>query len=316
MKSAVAVWPEAIFTVPTRLGKGPYVRPLALLSEDEVLVVTEFDVRVRFLTYNLRTKRHRVLATAPKWADCSGCYDIHVVAVGDTRIAWTVGVYRTHLQNDGKQHLELWSMPRSGGEMRKVASLTPWDGSPWTGEVEIEGDHVIWRAEDGGTYRIPLAGGEQEPVPPAEKRPAVEPGPDVRDFQCGVEWCTGKFPPRPYELTTVVVQNRNGTGRVTVPAELRSQRLIADRFGLFGLPFVYGGGSMNISDGEIGTSALVYDRCSGKSARIGSGVDDKTGAYEIALGAVVPEPILLWQTTDNRYAVLDLSRISDRACAA
>lgn len=215
---ASKVWPEAMFTLPARVGKGPSLQPLAMLSKTEALMVAPFAKRPQFVAYDRGTHRYRVLATAPKWSECDLCYEIRSVAVGEEQIVWTVGVYRSERWNPGKRHVELWAMPRSGGQMRLVTWLTGhYDDFPLDDKLEIDGDQVTWRNENG-FYRIPLSGGKpQEITDPAGNSPPIRPDPDVESISCGVEWCAGELRQRLYELTTAFIQRRDGSGRTTFP---------------------------------------------------------------------------------------------------
>ncbi|WP_329084707.1 hypothetical protein [Streptosporangium sp. NBC_01469] len=308
---ASKVWPEAMFTLPARFGKESDVQPLAMLSKTEALMVT-LDLRPQFLTYDRKTRRHRVLATAPKWSECGMCYEIKSVAVGDEQIVWTVGVYRSERWNPGKRHVELWAMPRSGGQMRLVTWLTGhYDYFPPRDRLSIDGDQVTWRSESV-SYLIPLSSGKPQKIASAPSPYVERPDPDVRLMNCGVEWCAGEVTPDIYQLSTVVIQHRNGSGRTTLPAAGEGP-LIHDRFGLFGLPYVHGT-EVNFSVKDSGSSALLYDRCTARSAWVG--VKHETeGSNAIGQGVSGREaPILFWRERGNRYTVLDLSRVSDRPC--
>ncbi|WP_030905738.1 hypothetical protein [Streptosporangium amethystogenes] len=319
LDAVAAVWPEAVFTLPTRLRKGPSVQPVAMLSANEVLMMTPFAL-ARFVAYDRRTGRHRVLATAPKWGECDMCYEVRSVAVGRTRITWTAEVYRSESWNAGKRHMELWTMPRSGGSMRLVTWLTGHDDVPFEDELMIDGDDAVWYDGDAA-YRISLTTDKPQKVPePAGAGPMAASDPQERDARCGVEWCVGRVPPRPYELTTLVVERKDGSGRTTVAASSGGP-LIGDRFGLFGLPYVYDDGPVHILTEGPEASAVLYDRCTGGSARAGAEEqpgtqDDADPAGAITQGASGPdEPILFWQERGGkRYTVVDLSRIPDRSC--
>jgi hypothetical protein len=313
LEPAAAVWAKATFVLPARVKNGPSVHPVAMLSKDKALMVTSYARRSAFFAYDRRTGRHQVLATAPKWGECDLCYDIMSVAMNETQIAWTAGIYRSEPGNPGKRHVELWIMPRSGGQMRLVTWLTGHGDIPGGDELTITGDHAIWKGGDD-TYRVPLAGGHPERISsPAEVRP-VKPDPEVRNFSCDVEWCVGQTYPRPNEVTTLVVQRRDGSGRDTVAAS--SERpLIGDRFGLFNPPYVYAGNSIHISTGDLGSSVVVYDRCTGKTAQVGAPQEDEESAEVLQGATSSQEPILFWPTrSEKQYVVLDLSRISDQQC--
>ncbi|WP_271223109.1 hypothetical protein [Streptosporangium carneum] len=314
LDAASEVWPEATFTVPSSLGGEPTVQPVAILGANQVLMVAPLSTRPRFVTYDLRTGRHRVLATAPEWSDCDLCFEIRSVAVSETRITWTAGIYRSEPWNAGKRHVELWTMPRSGGRMRLVTWLTGHGDLPFHDELTVDEDQALWR-DEARAYRIPLSGGKAMEVPfTTGMPPAPQPDPDLDDQVCGVEWCVGRVPPRAYELTTMVVRRRDGSGRVTVPASSGGP-LIGDRFGLFGLPYVYGPGPVEIFSDGPESAAVLYDRCAGTSALVGA-QGKKDRSHEITQGASVPgEPILFWmQQDEKRYTVLDLARVPDQPC--
>ncbi|MGC5010657.1 hypothetical protein ACLQ2R_07830 [Streptosporangium sp. DT93] len=305
---AAEVWPKAVFTLPTRLGKGLDVDPVAMLSEHEALMVTTFAMRLRFLAYDRRTQRHRVLATAPAWSECDLCFEIRSVAVGEKQIVWTAGVYRSERWNQGLRHVELWSMPRSGGRMKLMTWLTGhYDAFPLQDTLTVDGDQVTWRGE-GASYRIPLSGGKPQRIDETPAPPVRLPDTDTRSMMCGVEWCVSQLMPDVHELTTVVIQRRDGSGRTTVPASMNSP-LIHDRFGLFSPPYV---------EGDVvrraGSSALLYDRCTATTARIGTRYEVE-GSETVQQGSPGQKPpILFWKDRGGRYVVVDLSRIPDRPC--
>ncbi|GIH98237.1 hypothetical protein Pta02_02460 [Planobispora takensis] len=263
--------------------------------------------RPGFVAYDRRTEKHRILATAPEWGQCSACYEIGSVAVGRTRIAWTAEVYRSEPWNAGKRHMELWTMPRSGGPMTMVTWLTGHGDVPFEDSLVIEGDHAVWKGGGDG-YRVPLAGGEAERLPGS-----VEPlDPEAR--HCGAEWCVQQLPPEPHELTAVAVERKDGSGRTTVAAS-GGKPLIGDRFGLFGPPYVYDEGPLHIS--WPGATGLLYDRCTGRSALLGALEGDRTATVVTPGASGTDDPILFWlEPGGRRYAVVDLSRIPDRLCGS
>lgn len=305
IRSALTVWPEATLTLPGQVKGGSYVRPVALLSKNEALMVTSYSARPTFYSYDLKTRQHRALATAPKWGECGLCYEIHSVALSETWIAWTAEVYRSESWNAGHRHMELWAMPRSGGPMRLVTWLTGHGDVAYDDHLSIAGEHAIWIGNVSEGYRVPLSGGAAERISPTP--PASVPIPGTREAQCTGEWCVGRVPPRPHALTTLIVQRRDGSHRTEIPASTGEGALLAGRFGWFSLPYVYGDDSAN----QPNWHSLLYDVCTGKSGRLGAG--GKTGrAFEIHQGAAgsVGE-ILFWATSkkERSWTVLDVSRI-------
>lgn len=141
---AANTWRDAVVTVPAKAEGKPAIKPAAMLGEDEVLMVTSSEVRPAFYSYDLRTGGVRALGTAPKWAECSLCFEVMSVATSETRIVWTAGVYRSEPWNAGKRHVELWTMPRSGGEMRLVTWLTGHGEVPFEDKLSIVGDDAVW----------------------------------------------------------------------------------------------------------------------------------------------------------------------------
>ncbi|WP_436760871.1 hypothetical protein [Streptosporangium sp. V21-05] len=335
------VWPEAVITVPGKLKNGTAVLPVAMLSANAVLLTTR-ERRPTFLSLDLRTDHPRVLATAPKWAACGGCFEIQRTAVSATQVALLIKGYKSDSQYEGQRQVELWAMPRSGGPMRKVTGL-PANGQDHLRGFEITNDLAVWWNSDG-IWRVPLTGGEPERVLPErdllvtswpwaydEKRQSVinmvnrhesqvRPGDNIDDLRCGSMWCVGRVIPQPYGVMTAVVQRTDGSGRTTIPGTPLDLAPIRDRLALFGLPGVFGDDSVAVTWGSsrLGPSIQLYDRCTRQAALLGS--PDKTKAQatwnEIEFGAATPNgPTLFWKTTRGRYTVLDLSRVTDPPCA-
>ncbi|AQZ69458.1 hypothetical protein BKM31_55435 [[Actinomadura] parvosata subsp. kistnae] len=314
-ESAASIWRDAVVTVPAKIkGKLP-VEPAAMLGEDEVLMVTSSEWRPTFYSYDLRAGGVRALGTAPKWAECSLCFEIMSVATSETKIVWTAGVYRSEPWNAGKRHVELWTMPRSGGEMRLATWLTGHGQVPFEDRLSIVGDDAVWHG-DGQAYRVPLEGGAAQRLPSLEQTvPAA-----VREWdgtQCGREWCVGLPPQRRYELTKLVVLRKDGTERREVVASYGGP-LMNDRFGLFGGPYVNDNKERSHTAKHPGPQPILYDRCTEKSGRIGGLLKD-SAAYDVFTGgeraASPEEPLLYWNSPDRKsWIVLDLSRIPDSLC--
>ncbi|MEU4410502.1 hypothetical protein AB0F88_38870 [Streptosporangium sp. NPDC023963] len=333
------VWPEALLTVPHKLKDGRTVRPVAMLSADEILVMAG-ERRTAFLSLDVRTGRQRVLATTPKWASCDECFDIHLspMTINATHIILLINRYRPGSQYGGKPRVELWSIPRSGGPMKMTARL-PTTGQGHVNNFEIIDDLVIWR-DFKGIWSASLAGDEIRQIFPdrdlnvtswpwaydrrqrtvvnlvTRQERKAQRGDDVEFLNCGPVWCVGQVTPRPHEAGKATIQRVDGSGRTTVPGEpLTLVPTIRDRFVFLWPPTVPGDGRWGGS--QLGTSAQLYDRCSRRAALLG--FPDRTKApedwNEIRLGATVTDrPIVFWKSGGGRYTVVDLSRITDPPC--
>lgn len=312
---AANIWRDAVVTVPAKVKGKPPVKPAAMLSEDEALMVTSSEMRPTFYSYDLRTGGVRALGTAPKWAECSLCFEVMSVATSKTRIVWTAGVYRSEPWNAGKRHVELWTMHRSGGQMRLVTWLTGHGEVPFKDKLSIVGDDAVWHG-DRQAYRVPLGGGPAQRLPSAAQTvPAA-----LRELdgtQCGREWCVGMPPNHLHELTKLVVLRKDGTERREVVASYGGP-LMNDRFGLFGGPYVNDNKEMSYTPKHPAPQPVLYDRCTEKSGRIGGLLED-SAAYDVFAGgeraANPEEPLLYWTSSDRKsWIVLDLSRIPDSPC--
>lgn len=159
---------------------------------------------------------------------------------------------------------------------------------------------------------MPLSGGTAEQI--SQTPPARFPIPGIidRDVWCTGEWCVGRVSPRPYALTTLIVQRRDGSHRTEIPASVGAGTLLAGRFGWFGAPYVYAGDS----EAEPTWPSLVYDVCTGTSGSLG--VAGKKGKdLEVHWGAPGSAgEILFWATSkkERSWTVVDVSRIP--ACVA
>jgi hypothetical protein len=141
--------------------------------------------------------------------------------------------------------------------------------------------------------------------------------------RCGPEWCVSELDPRMYELTNVVMQRVDGSGRTLIPGAHMAEALLHDRFGFFDPPFARGGESLVISMGRsvgtLGSATVLYDRCTEQSALIDPPRKQPTAVDipdPIRLGGSAPGgPLLFWRASGNRYMVMDVSRIPAGRCS-
>ncbi|GAA3160866.1 hypothetical protein GCM10010466_59740 [Planomonospora alba] len=336
------VWPEAVLAAPRELENDVTVIPVASLSADELLLMTTHEHRPTFIGFNVKTERRRTLARAPEWAECGGCFEIQHTAVNATQVAWLVRGYAPGATNGGRRHLELWTMPRTGGPMRAVTRL-PGNGNRNVFGFEITDDTAAWWDYEGGIWRVPLAGGEPVQVLPGRRLRVtswpwawdegertvvnlvtgqeiqVSGGDDLGHLTCGPTWCVGDAGP-PYGIRNVALLRLNGSERTTVPGDAMLQMVpIRDRITLLGLPTIIGDNSVpgTWGAGQLGPAVQLYDRCTKQSALIGS--PDMAKAREtwneIKTGAATAQgPLLFWKSAREGYTVLDLARIIDSPC--
>ncbi|WP_433378459.1 hypothetical protein [Streptosporangium sp. CA-115845] len=327
-------WPEALITVPRKLKNGRSVVPLAMLGKDTALLTTS-EHRPALLSFNVRTGRQTVLATAPEWAACEECFEIKRSAVNAEQVALLVqGEKKPDPRYDGERHMELWVMPRAGGPMKMVTRL-PANGQDYSSGFQITDDLALWWGFDG-VWHVPLTGGEPKQVLPGRalrvtswpwaydmRRQSIvnlvthqenkaRRLDDVEGPYCGSVWCVGRADAPPRELTRTVIQRVDGSGRTIVSGfALGLLPPIRGRFVLFGLPTATG-------DNKFGPPFQLYDRCTRRKALLGppDRAETETTRDEIRYGAATPEmSLLIWEASATRYTVLDLSRISDAPCA-
>ncbi len=333
------VWPEALLTVPHKLKDGRTVRPVAMLSADEILVMAG-ERRTTFLSLDVRTGRQRVLATTPKWASCDGCFDMALwpMTINATHVILLINRYRPGSRYEGKPRTELWTIPRSGGPMKMAARL-PTTGQGHVDNFEIIDDLVIWQ-DFKGVWSASLTGDEIRQIVPdrdlditswpwtydrrqqtvvnliTRQETKVRHGDDVPFPKCGPVWCVGKVTPRPHEVGKTAIQRVDGSGRTTVPGDpLTVVPTLRDRFVFLWPPTVPGDGRRGGS--RLGTSSQLYDRCGQRAALLG--LPDRTKAPEewpeIRLGTTATDrPIVFWKRDGGRYTIVDLSRIADPPC--
>ncbi len=320
------VWPEALVTVPRKLENGRSVTPLAMLSTHAVLLMTA-GRRPEFLSFDARTGRHHVLATAPKRAACEECFDTRRTAVNAKQIAFLVA----GKISDWERRFELWTMPRAGGPLRMVARL-PADAADYYHGFQITDDLAVWWGLRG-VWQVPLTGGEPEQVLSDEytdvttwpwgydrRRQSVvdlytnreDRALHVHDLQgqnCGPVWCVGQVDTELHELTKTAIQRVDGSGRTTVPGiPVVHLGPIQDRFVLLGAPAVVGE-SVRIDRFQL------YDRCTRQAALLGSPKPAGAAPSKILQGATTPDrTFFFWKDSGTRYTVLDLSRVAGGPC--
>ncbi|MER6574161.1 hypothetical protein [Nonomuraea sp. NPDC001023] len=342
------VWPEAVSVVPAERKDGTWLWPIGSLGQDELLLMSD-ERAPEFSSFNTRTKRQHVMARAPEWAECGGCFEIQKTALGTTHVAMIIKGYVPGASAGGQRHYEVWAMPRAGGSMRMVARLplsVQAEGAHIDG-FQIIGENVVWWGYDGDIWRVSLHGGEPEQVLPG-RRLRVSSWPwaydryerivinldtgqetevtEAEDFEhrlaCGPAWCVGEDWQELWKVTQATVLRVDGSDRVTVPGDALLMRPpIRDRLALLGVPTVAGDDSIPNTWGAatLGHVMQVYDRCTRKAAILGSYTLTKAEMPwgEIKIG-VWPQdgPVLYWRTTQNRLMVVDLARVGESPCSA
>ncbi|MEU4541050.1 hypothetical protein AB0G15_40070 [Streptosporangium sp. NPDC023825] len=337
---AERVWPDAFFETPGWIKDVRAVQPMVMLSSHEVLLANPGGRHPVLVSYDRWTGRHRVLARIPEGP--AGHW-IAKAASGNGHVAWMARV-----SGDGAPaRMQIWAMPASGGPRELLAEFPGQGYSPTTlAGFEIADGHVIWWPHSlEAVRRVSLAGGPVESISgqghhymaawpwaydgrdsllnlaTGERREVAETGGLSR--RCGPEWCVSELEPAMYELTKVVMQRVDGSGRTLVPGTHMAEALLHDRLGFFDPPFVRGGESLIVSTGRsvgtLGSAAVLYDRCTGLSALIDP-PRKQTDAADlpdpIRLGGSAPGgPLLFWRASGNRHMVMDVSRVPADRCS-
>ncbi|MGP4094395.1 hypothetical protein [Nonomuraea sp. KM90] len=346
LASVDEVWPEAVTIVPAERRDGTWLWPVGALDKDELLLMTH-EYRPEFISFNTRNQEQRILARAPKWAMCGGCFEVQETALGTTHVAWLVKGYAPGASPGGQRHYELWAMPRTGGTMHMVARLpaTAQADEAYVDGFQLIGEQAVWWGYDGDIWRVPLTGGIPEQVLP-DRRLRVSSWPwaydeyertvvnldthrqlevtEVDDLNhrlaCGPVWCVGEDWQELWKITQATVLRVDGSDRTTVPGDaLMLRPLIRDRLALLGIPTVEGDDSIPKTWGAttLGHVAQVYDRCTRQAALLGSyGLTKAEMPWrEIKSGAWTPDgPVLYWRTTRDRFVVADLAHIASSPC--
>ncbi|MGJ6963546.1 hypothetical protein ACSDR0_16705 [Streptosporangium sp. G11] len=228
--------------------------PIAMLGKDAVLLTT-LERRPAFLSFDAKTGHSRVLATAPRRTSCEKCFEVKRAALNSKQVAWLIQRGERPDARHDERHLELWTMPRTGGSLRMVTRL-PAGAGDYTKGFQVTGDLAVWWGFNGA-WSVPLAGGEPRRILP-EGALRVTSWPwgydrsrrsvvnlltrqenkarhldDTEGLYCGPAWCVGRVTGRPHEAVQVVMQHVDGSGRTTVPGfPLALMPPIRDRFAL------------------------------------------------------------------------------------
>ncbi|WP_440085747.1 hypothetical protein [Streptosporangium sp. LJ11] len=348
------VWPEAVSVVPAERKDGTWLWPVGALDSDHLLLRTH-EHRTEFISFNTRTKKQRVIARAPKWAACGGCFEVQKMALGTSHVAFFVKGYAPGASPGGQRHYELWTMSRTGGPMRMAVRLPSnvQAEDAYVHGFQITGGHAVWWSYDGDVWRVPLSGGEPEQVLPG-RRLRVSSWPwaydeyertvvnldtgqetevtEIDDLQhrlaCGPAWCVGEDWQELWKVTRATVLRVDGSDRTTLPGDALLMRpLIRDRLALLGVPTITGVSAVDEDDfiprtwgaGGLGHVTQVHDRCTRQTALLGSyALTRAEGPWsEIKIGAWTQDgPLVFWRTTQDRLVVADLARVGASNCPA
>ncbi len=348
------VWPEAVSVVPAEREDGTWLWPVGALGGDHLLLMTR-EHRPEFISFNTQTKNKRVIARAPKWAACGGCFEVQETALGASHVAFLVKGYAPGAAPGGQRHYELWVMPQAGGTMRMVARLPSniQAEEAYVHGFQITDEHAVWWGYDGDIWRVPLSGGEPKQVLP-DRRLRVSSWPWAYDeykrtvvnldtgqeasvteaddlehrLACGPAWCVGENRQELWKVTQATVLRVDGSDRTTVPGDgLLKRPLIRDRLALLGVPTIAGVSAIDgdgfiprtWGPGSLGHVTQVYDRCTRQTAMLGSYTLTRAEMPwgEIKTGAWTQDgPLVFWRTTRDRLVVADLARVGASNCPA
>ncbi|MFF5212958.1 TolB family protein [Streptosporangium sp. NPDC000396] len=172
------VWPQAVRKIPARLPDGRAYYPQLLLDDHTLLVMTgrvgmtgRYEGERQFLwSYDLNSGEPRKIAEIPPTKDSAIYAD--GVAAGGGNIVWWASYKET-----GKQRVaRIWTVPAGGGTPRLVTEV-PLENVMKKGHINglaVVGSDVVFAYEKGGVYRVPLSGGQQQPVKGAERHHILE----------------------------------------------------------------------------------------------------------------------------------------------
>ncbi|GAA4222648.1 hypothetical protein FHR32_003845 [Streptosporangium album] len=162
------VWPQAVRTIPAKLPDGRDYYPQLLLDDRTLLVMTGvMDGSRQFLwRYDLDSGSPTRVAEIPPTKGSAIFAD--GVAAGGGNIVWWASY-----KEPGKDRVaRIWTVPVRGGTPRPVTDV-PLGNVMKQGHINgltVAGQDVIFAYEKGGVYRVPLSGGQMQPVKGAERQ--------------------------------------------------------------------------------------------------------------------------------------------------
>ncbi|WP_326819849.1 hypothetical protein [Streptosporangium sp. NBC_01756] len=158
------VWPQAAHKIPAKLPDGRDYNPQLLLDDHTLLVLTRvMDGKRQFLwRYDLDSGQPTRIAEIPPTKGLTiGAYG--VAAGGGNIVWWTLSKEKVAW---------IWTVPVRGGTPRPVTDV-PLGNVMKQGHLNgltVAGQDVIFAYEKGGVYRVPLSGGQPQPVKGAERQ--------------------------------------------------------------------------------------------------------------------------------------------------
>ncbi|MER7500525.1 hypothetical protein AB0L05_12130 [Nonomuraea pusilla] len=162
------VWPQAVHKIPAVLPDGRDYYPELLLDDRTLLVITGIKGgKRRFLwSYDLHSGKPTRIAEIPLTKGSQSFADD--IAAGGGNIVWWA------YKEAGKNRVaQIWTVPVRGGTPRPVSDVPMAHATKQLGQITdltVVGTEVIFAYEKGGVYRVPLSGGQVQPVKGAEQQ--------------------------------------------------------------------------------------------------------------------------------------------------
>ena len=162
------VWPQAVRKIPATLPDGRGYYPQLLLDDHTLLVMTGVGDGIRqFLwSYDLNSGTPTRIAEIPPTKGSAIFAD--GVAAGGGNIVW----WASYKETGKKRVARIWTVPVRGGTPRPVTDV-PLGNIMKQGHINgltVVGKNVIFAYEKGGVYRVPLSGGQMQPVKGTERQ--------------------------------------------------------------------------------------------------------------------------------------------------
>jgi hypothetical protein len=333
LKAPDEVWPDAVSTLPNRLPDGGIYWAVAMLPDNRYLVLTgpkpaDFQifpasgfVDAEVAIFDAGRNTVTVLTDPNASAGTSSYFNVYGGVVGD------YAVWYAFATRNGKEAVDVWSAPLSGGGPRKLVTLTADKPTHGADAFSITRDGVIWRMPtpgfpDGqsderktvGFYRIGPTGGTPEFVPGSE---GFTPGPvdgwftSDPDLPNGQLWnpATGERRawtrhPAVVELSCgplwcggmnttgrPVIQNLDGSGYVELPAGVS-------------ISPIYDGRTASYAYKQTGQDreCVVWDMSTGRAAKF----PVRSTSTPVSRGA--GRDFMLWEQ-DGKVIVLNLPKM-------